>query len=108
MAAVFDEPNLIADAGLVPVVRLAEPPGLVELTEQAVRIAGAGNSGGANPSAKVMSLAAAMCAGADSVDDADRVPLENSVSCCALGFRCGITTEAGTISRCCCRCPTGW
>jgi hypothetical protein len=73
VAAVFDEPNLIADAGLVPVVRLAERSGLVELTEQAVRIAGAGNSGGANAGAKVMSLVAAMCAGADSIDDADRL-----------------------------------
>ena len=51
VAAVFDEPNLIADAGLVPVMRLAERSGLVELTEQAVRIAGAGNSGGANAGA---------------------------------------------------------
>jgi Transposase DDE domain group 1 len=73
VAAAFDEPNLIADAGLVPVVRLAERAGLPELTAQAVRITGAGNSGGANPGAKVMSLVAAMCAGADSVDGADRL-----------------------------------
>jgi len=73
VAAVFDEPNLIADAGLVPVVRLAERAGLPELTAQTVRISDAGNSGGANPAAKVMSLVAAMCAGADSVDDADRL-----------------------------------
>ncbi|WP_285565927.1 hypothetical protein [Actinoallomurus iriomotensis] len=71
MAAVFDEPNLIADAGLVPVVRLAERAGLPGLTEDALRITGVGNSAGANPSAKVMSLVAAMCAGADSIDDAD-------------------------------------
>ncbi|MFL6055197.1 MAG: IS1380 family transposase [Actinoallomurus sp.] len=73
VAAAFDEPNLIADAGLVPVVRLAERAGLPELAEQAVRITGAGNSGGASPSAKVMSLVAAMCAGADSIDDVDRL-----------------------------------
>jgi hypothetical protein len=73
VAAVFDEPNLIADGGLVPVVRLAERAGLPELTAQAVRITGAGNSGGANPGAKVMSLVAAMCAGADSIEDADRL-----------------------------------
>ncbi|GLY82285.1 hypothetical protein Airi02_002170 [Actinoallomurus iriomotensis] len=71
VAAVFDEPNLIADAGLVPVVRLAERAGLPGLTEDALRITGVGNSAGANPSAKVMSLVAAMCAGADSIDDAD-------------------------------------
>jgi hypothetical protein len=73
VAAAFDEPNLIGDAGLVPVVRLAERAGLAGLTAQAVRITGAGNSGGANPGAKVMSLVAAMCAGADSVDGADRL-----------------------------------
>ncbi|MFF4760457.1 IS1380 family transposase, partial [Streptomyces sp. NPDC001292] len=73
VSAVFDEPNLVADAGLVPVVRLAERAGLPRLVGEAVRIRGAGNSGGANPSAKVMSLVAAMCAGADSIDDADRL-----------------------------------
>jgi hypothetical protein len=73
VAAVFDEPNLIADAGLVPVVRLAERAGLMELTEDALRIGGASNSGGASPGAKVISLVAAMCAGADSIDDTDRL-----------------------------------
>jgi hypothetical protein len=32
-----------------------------------VRITGAANSAGANPSAKAMTLVAAMCAGADSI-----------------------------------------
>lgn len=70
--AVFDEPNLIADAGLLPLVRLAERAGLPELAAS-VRIEDADNSGGANPAAKVMSLLAAMCAGADSIDDAGRL-----------------------------------
>ncbi|WP_181139310.1 transposase [Streptomyces sp. Ru72] len=73
VCAAFDEPNLIAHAGLVPVVRLAERLGLPGLVGEAVRIEGAGNSGGAKPAAKVMSLLAAMCAGADSIDDADRL-----------------------------------
>ena len=73
VSSVFDEDNLIADAGLVPVVRLAERAGLPELVGTAVRISGSGNGGGANPAAKVMSLVAAMCAGADSIDDADRL-----------------------------------
>ncbi len=38
VAAAFDEPNLIADAGLVPVVRLAERAGLPELAAGALRI----------------------------------------------------------------------
>lgn len=73
VSAVFDEPNLVADAGLVPVVRLAERTRLPELAAAAIRIKTAGSSGGANPAAKVMSLVAAMCAGADSIDDAGRL-----------------------------------
>jgi len=38
----------------------------------------------------------------------DRVPLGNSVSWCELGFCCGISSAAGTISGCCCRSSTGW
>jgi hypothetical protein len=69
----FDEPNLIADAGLVPVVALAEQIGLPDLVTEHVKIAGAANSAGANPAAKVMSLLAGMVAGADSIDDIDRL-----------------------------------
>jgi hypothetical protein len=73
VAAVFDEPNLVADGGLVPVVRLAERGRLSGLVRETVRIDGADNSAGANPQAKVSSLIAAMCAGADSIEDADRL-----------------------------------
>ena len=62
----FDEPNLVADAGLVPVVALAERVGLPELVSEHVKIADAQNAAGANPAAKVMSLLAGMVAGADS------------------------------------------
>ncbi|MBV9024433.1 MAG: IS1380 family transposase [Streptomycetaceae bacterium] len=72
VSAVFDAPNLIADAGLLPLIRLAERAGLPELAAS-VRIEDADNSGGANPAAKVMSLLSAMCAGADSIDDAGRL-----------------------------------
>ncbi|MGW7008728.1 hypothetical protein ACWGCW_39615 [Streptomyces sp. NPDC054933] len=43
------------------------------MADIAIRIKGADNSGGANPAAKVMSLVAAMCAGADSIEDSDRL-----------------------------------
>jgi Transposase DDE domain group 1 len=72
VSALFDEPNLIADAGLLPLVALAERAGLPEMAAT-VRIEAADNSGGAHPAAKVMSLLGAMCAGADSIDDADRL-----------------------------------
>jgi Transposase DDE domain group 1 len=69
----FDDPNLIADAGLVPVVALAERIGLPELIADHVSLLGAANSAGANPAAKVMSLVAGMVAGADSIEDVDRL-----------------------------------
>jgi hypothetical protein len=70
---VFDDPNLIADGGLVSVVALAEQVGLPELVSELVTINGAANSAGANPAAKVMSLVAGMVAGADSIEDMDRL-----------------------------------
>jgi Transposase DDE domain group 1 len=69
----FDEANLIADAGLVAVVALAERIGLPDLVTDRVKIVGASNSGGANAAAKVMSLLGGMVAGADSITDTDRL-----------------------------------
>jgi hypothetical protein len=69
----FDDPNLVADGGLVPVVALAEQVGLPALVADLVTITDAANSAGANPAAKVMSLVAGMVAGADSIEDMDRL-----------------------------------
>jgi len=69
----FDDPNLIADAGLVPVLALAEQVGLPDLVAEHLVIAGAANGAGANPAAKVVSLVAGMVAGADSIADVDRL-----------------------------------
>jgi hypothetical protein len=69
----FDEANLIADSGLVPLLALAEQVGLPDLVAEHLVIAGADNSAGANPAAKVMSLLAGMAAGADSIEDVDRL-----------------------------------
>jgi len=57
----------------MPVVALAEQVGLPGLVAELVTITGAGNSAGANPAAKVMSLLAGMVAGADSFADVDRL-----------------------------------
>jgi hypothetical protein len=70
---VFGDPNLIADAGLVPVLALAEQMGLPDLVDQHLVLTDADNSAGANPVAKVMSLLAGMVVGADSIDDMDRL-----------------------------------
>lgn len=71
----FDDPNLLADAGLVQVVALAEAVGLPGLVVDRVKITGAANAAGAGPGAKVMSLVAGMVAGADSIADMDRLRL---------------------------------
>lgn len=69
----FDEPNVISDAGLVPLIALAEQVGLPDLVLEHLAIVDADNSAGANPDAKVMSLVAGMAAGADSIEDIDRL-----------------------------------
>ncbi|WP_073945630.1 IS1380 family transposase [Streptomyces kebangsaanensis] len=69
--AAFDEPNLIAHAGLVPVIRLAERCGLPALVAEKVKLTGAANGAGTAPDAKAMSIVGGMAAGADSIDDLD-------------------------------------
>jgi hypothetical protein len=71
---VFDDDNLVSCAGLVPVMTLAEQAGLSELLDEKVRISESRiKSGAANPAPKLATLIAAMCVGADSIDDADIV-----------------------------------
>jgi hypothetical protein len=64
----FDDPNLVSHAGLVPVMALAERAGLGELAARHVR---PGGPCGVNPAVKVGCLVAGMAAGADSIDDLD-------------------------------------
>ena len=73
-SAVFDDDNLVSCAGLVPVMTLAEQAGLSRLLGEKVRITESRiRSGAANPAPKLVTLIAAMCAGADCIDDADIV-----------------------------------
>jgi hypothetical protein len=65
-SAVFDEPNLVSSAGLVPVVALARSAGLHELADEWLSVP---TDKGANAGLKVASLVAGMVAGADSIDD---------------------------------------
>ena len=66
IGAAFDDPNLIASAGLVPLVALAEAAGLSGLVSAHVWVP---TDKGANGDLKTMSLVAGMCAGADSIQD---------------------------------------
>jgi Transposase DDE domain group 1 len=70
-SAVFDEPNLVSAAGLVPVLELAEQTGLSELIDEHVQLPSTRvKSGAVNPAGKLTSIIAAMACGADSIDDA--------------------------------------
>jgi Transposase DDE domain group 1 len=64
--AVFDDPNLIASAGLVPMLALADLAGLAALVQERLSVP---TDKGANAGLKVVSLVAGMLAGADSIDD---------------------------------------
>jgi hypothetical protein len=65
----FDDPNLVAFGGLVPVLELARRAGLHELV--AGRCTPADVPGSANAALKIPALVAGMVAGADSIDDMD-------------------------------------
>jgi hypothetical protein len=65
-SAVFDDPNLVSSAGLVPVLALARTAGLQELAQQHLTVP---TDKGANAGLKVASLVAGMVTGADSIDD---------------------------------------
>src|SRR3954453_19126650 len=63
---VFDEPNLVLHAGLVPAMSLAAKAGLLELADRQLSVAGGpGHAAGL----KVSALVAGMVAGADSIAD---------------------------------------
>ena len=66
ISAVFDDPNLVSSAGLVPVLALARAAGLQGLADQHLTVP---TDKGANAGLKVTSLVAGMVAGADSIDD---------------------------------------
>jgi len=73
-SAVFDDDHLVSCAGLVPVMTLATQSGLPQLLANKIHIAEPRiKSGSANPSPKLTTGIAAMCAGADSIDDVDIV-----------------------------------
>jgi len=63
--AVFDDPNLIGSAGLVPVMRLAGRAGLHDLLQERLSVPSA------NAASKAACVVAGMLAGADSIDDLD-------------------------------------
>jgi hypothetical protein len=71
-APVFDDPNLVSCAGLVPAMALAEQTSLSELIVERVSLASRRVASAAvNPAGKLTSIIAGMVGGADSIDDLD-------------------------------------
>ena len=66
---VFDDQNLVANAGLILVSTMSESLGLEELMEEKVSLSG--RVGGANPGRKLLTLIHAMTAGASHIDHVD-------------------------------------
>lgn len=64
---VFDDPNLVGSAGLVPLLLLAESAGMHDLLDEQLTV----NS--PNQVVKAGSVVAGMLAGADSIEDMDRL-----------------------------------
>jgi hypothetical protein len=66
ISVTFDDPHLVSQAGLVPLMALAQRAGLGRLAGEHVRIS---QPCGVNAHLKVPCLVAGMAAGADSIDD---------------------------------------
>lgn len=91
----FDEPTLVADAGLLVPATLMARLGLESLVNQMVRLGG--RVGGARPGRKVATLVAAILAGATHIDHADRLRAGSTGR--VLPFRVMAPSTLGTFLR---------
>lgn len=91
----FDEPTLVADAGLIVPATLMVRLGLEQLVNQLVRLVG--RVGGALPGRKVLTVVTAIMAGATHIDHADR--LRAGATGRVLPFRVMAPSTLGTFLR---------
>jgi hypothetical protein len=91
----FDEPNLVANAGLLLVATVAVRLELERLVNAKVCLAG--RVGGARPGRKVLTLVHAMVAGASHIDHADI--LRSGGTARVLPFRVMAPSTLGTFLR---------
>ena len=91
----FDEPNLVANAGLVLVATLVKRLGLEVLIDRTVRL-GRG-AGGFRPGRKVLTLVHAMVAGASHIDHANVLCAGSTAR--VLDHRVMAPTTLGTFLR---------
>jgi hypothetical protein len=92
---VFDDPNLVANAGLLVPATLMARLGLEALVNQVVRLVG--RVGGASPGRKVCTLVAAILAGASHIDHAN--VLRAGATGAVLPFRVMAPSTLGTFLR---------
>jgi hypothetical protein len=91
----FDEPNLVANAGLLLVATLVVRLGLERLINAMVDLSG--RVGGALPGRKVLTLVHAMVAGGSHIDHAD--VLRSGATQSVLGHRVMAPSTLGTFLR---------
>ncbi len=91
----FDEPNLVANAGLLLVATLVLRLGLERLINASVDLSG--RVGGARPGRKVLTLVHAMVAGGSHIDHADM--LRSGATGSVLGHRVMAPSTLGTFLR---------
>ena len=94
-AVTFDEPTLVADAGLIVVATLMVRLGLESLVNQVLHLGA--RVGGALPGRKVLTLVAAILAGATHIDHANR--LRAGATGRVLPFRVMAPSTLGTFLR---------
>jgi len=91
----FDEPNLVANAGLLLVSTLVARLGLERLINATVQLSG--RIGGALPGRKVLTLVHALAAGGSHIDHADM--LRSGATQSVLGHRVMAPSTLGTFLR---------
>jgi len=92
---IFDDPSLVADAGLVVPATLMVRLGLETLINRSVRLVG--RVGGSRPGRKVLTLVAAILAGGSHIDHADR--LRAGATQKVLPFKVMAPSTLGTFLR---------
>jgi hypothetical protein len=92
---VFDDPNLVANAGLLVPATLMARLGLEALINATVRLVG--RVGGASPGRKVLTLVAAILAGGSHIDHANM--LRAGATQAVLPFRVMAPSTPGTFLR---------
>jgi Transposase DDE domain group 1 len=95
LSVTFDEPSLVADAGLIVPATLMVRLGLESLVNQMVRLSG--RVGGARPGRKLLTLVASILAGGTHIDHADR--LRAGATNRVLPFKVMAPSTLGTFLR---------